>query len=235
MNDFDFKTRSFEWQSDDASRMICHYQTSEGRIWLVKDKLFWKTCVKREGHVGNSNQFVKFAEAVDWVEKEIVNLANKPDVKKEEGILCEEEIKANRIRLKAKFINGPYWIDATQMDPQRITYQILIDLETKPISYKSFESICGDTNKIADRYPTPGKLANDIHLDAGHFQISQMLGDNSEHFRLPHSQIIIKKNQWQSKPNKSGIKAGYCNYSKQEKSFADDLDIRKSRQDILPC
>src|SRR5690606_16325153 len=31
---------------------------------------------------------------------------------------------------------------------------------------------------------TPGKLANDIHLDAGHFQISQMPGDNSEHFRL---------------------------------------------------
>ncbi len=184
MNGFDFKTRSFEWQSDDASRMICHYQTSEGRIWLAKDKLFWKTCVKREGHVGNSHRFIKFVKAVDWVEKEIVNLANKPDVKKEEGILCEEEIKANRIRLKAKFINGPYWIDATQMYPQRITYKVLIDLETKPISYKSFESICGDTYKIADRYPTPGKLANDIHLDAGHFQISQMLGDNSEHFRF---------------------------------------------------
>lgn len=50
---------------------------------------------------------MKFVEAVDWVEKEIVNLANKPDVKKEEGILHEEEIKANRNRLKEKLINGP--------------------------------------------------------------------------------------------------------------------------------
>jgi hypothetical protein len=184
MEEFDFKTRSFEWQRDDDTRMTCRYQAAEGRIWLAEDKLFWNTCVKREGHVGNSHHFIKFVEAVDWVEKEIVKLANKPDVKKEEGILSEEEIKANRARLKTKLINSPYWIDATQMEPQRITYKVLIDLEAKSISYKSFETICGDIHKYADRYPTPGKLANDIHLDAGHFQISQMLGDHSEHFRF---------------------------------------------------
>lgn len=70
------------------------------------------------------------------------------------------------------------------MEPQRITYKVLIDLEDKPISYKTFETICGDTYKYAKRCPTPVKLAADIHLDAGHFQISQVLGDNSEHFRF---------------------------------------------------
>ena len=184
MKEFDFKTRSFEWQRDDDTRMTCRYQAAEGRIWLAENKLFWNTCVKREGHVGNSHHFIKFIEAVDWVEKEIVNLANEPDAKEEGGILSEDEIKTNRLRLKTKLINGPYWIDAAQMEPQRISYTVLIDLEAKPISYKSFETICGDTYKYADRYPTPGKLANDIHLDAGHFQISQMLGDNSEHFRF---------------------------------------------------
>lgn len=184
MKEFDFKARSFEWQHDGDTRMICRYQTAEGRIWLAENKFFWNTCVKREGHVGDSHHFVKFAEAVDWVEREIVDLANKPDVKKEEGILSEVEIKANRIRLKAKLINGPYWIDAARMEPQRNTYKVLIDLEAKPISYKTFETICGDTYKYAERYPTPVKLAADIHLDAGHFQISQMLGDNSEHFRF---------------------------------------------------
>ena len=184
LNDFNFKTRSFEWQSDDASRMICHYQTAEGRIWLAKDKLFWNTCVKREGHLGNSHHFVKFAEAVDWVEKEIVELANKPDMKKEEQILSEEVIKANRNRLKEKLINGPYWIDSARMEPQRVTYEVLINLEAKPISYKSFETICGDTYEYADRYPPPGKLANDINLDASHFQIDQPIGDNSEFYRF---------------------------------------------------
>ena len=52
---------------------------------------------------------------------------------------------------------------------------------------------------------------------------------------LPHSQIITKKHQQQSKRRKIGIKAGYCNYSKQEKSFVDGMDIRKSKQDTLPC
>lgn len=184
MKEFDFKTRSFEWQRDDDTRMTCRCQAAEGRIWLAEDKLFWNTCVKREGHVGNSHHFIKFVEAVEWVENEIVNLANKPDVKKEEGILSDVEIKANRIGLKAKLINGPYWIDAARMEPQKITYKVLIDLEARLISYKTFETICGDTYKYAERYPTQEKLATDVHLDAGHFQISQMLGDNSEHFRF---------------------------------------------------
>lgn len=59
-----------------------------------------------------------------------------------------------------------------------------IDLEAKPISYKSFETICGDTYEFADRYPTPNKLANDINLDASHFQIDQTLEDNSEFNRF---------------------------------------------------
>jgi hypothetical protein len=127
---------------------------------------------------------MKFAEAVEWVEREIVELANETDVKKERRILSDEEIHTNRVRLKAKLINGLYWIDAARMEPKRITYKVLIDLEAKPISYKSFETICSDTHKFPDRYPTPGKLANDIHLDAGQFQIDQMLGENSEHFRF---------------------------------------------------
>lgn len=184
MNDFDFKTRTFEWQSDDSSRTICHYQTAEGRIWPAKDKLFWNTCVKREGYVGNSHHFVKFAEAVEWVEKEIVELANEADVKKEGRILSDEEIKANRIRLKEKLMNGPYWIDPARMEPQRVTYRVLIDLEVKPISYKSFETVCGVTYEYADRYPTPSKLANDINLDASHFQIDQPIGDNSEFYQF---------------------------------------------------
>jgi len=184
MSEFDFKTRSFEWQSDGVSRMTCRYQTAEGRIWLAKDKLFWNTCVKREGHAGNSHYFVKFLEAVDWVEKEIVELANKPDVKKEGRILSKEEIQANRIRLREKLINGSYWIDPAQIEPQRVTYKVLIDLEAKPISFKRFETTCGDTYEYADRYPTPGKLANDINLDASHFQIDQPIGENSEFYRF---------------------------------------------------
>jgi len=193
ISEFDFKTRSFEWESDDSSRKICHYQTAEGRIWLAKDKLFWNTCVKREGHVGNSHHFVKFVDAIDWVEKEIVELANKPDVKKEGRILSDEEIKTNRIRLKAKLINGPYWIDPARMEPQRVAYKVLIDLEAKPISYKSFETICGDTYEYADRYPTPSKLANAVNLDAGHFQIEQPIGDNSELYRFTSLTIYYQE------------------------------------------
>ena len=50
------------------------------------------------------NHFVKFVEAVEWVEREIVELANETDVKKEGRILSDEEIKA--IGIKVEFCNG---------------------------------------------------------------------------------------------------------------------------------
>jgi hypothetical protein len=72
-----------------------------------------------------------------------------------------------------------------------------------------------------------GKLATDIHLDAGHFQISQMLGDNSEHFRFTSLTDYYQETSAAEQAQKSGIKAGYCNNSKREKSFGDDLDIKE--------
>lgn len=184
MSEFDFKARTFEWQNDGASRMICHYQTAEGRVWLAKNKFFWNTCVKREGHVGSSYYFVKLAEAVGWVEKAIVELANEPSAEKQARIRSHEEIKANHVRLKEKLINSPYWIVPARMEPKRVTYKILIDLDAKPISYKSFETVCGDIYEYADRYPTPDKLAGDINLDASHFQVVQPIGDHSNWYRF---------------------------------------------------
>lgn len=184
LREFDFQGRSFESQRDDASRIICHYQSAEGRLWLAKDKLFWNTCGKREGHAENSHYFVKLAEAVDWVEKEIVELANQPEVKKERQFLSSEEKKANQMCLKEKLRNGPFWIDPQWMEPGQVTYRILIDLKAKPLSYKSFETICGDTYQYPDRYPAPTKLADELNLDVGHFKIEQLLGDHSDRYRI---------------------------------------------------
>ena len=61
---------------------------------------------------------MKFADSVEWVEKEIVELANEPDLEKEERFLSMEQIQANRIRLKAKLKNGSFWIDPARMEPK---------------------------------------------------------------------------------------------------------------------
>jgi hypothetical protein len=68
----------------------------------------WNTYLKPEGHAGISHYFVKLAEAVDWVEKEIVELANLPGVEEEWQFLSAEEKKANQMSLKEKFMNGPF-------------------------------------------------------------------------------------------------------------------------------
>ncbi len=81
-------------------------------------------------------------------------------------------------------MNGHYWIDAKRMEPSQITYRLHIELDAKPISFKTFENICGDTVQYADRYPSPSRLARDLNLDFDRFNIDQPVGEHSEWYRI---------------------------------------------------
>ena len=85
----------------------------------------------------------------------------------------------------------------------------MIDLEAKPISYKKFETIFGDTYEYADRYPTPGELANDLSLDTSQFQIEQPIGEHSDFYRITslisYFQEAVAAEQAQTAWNQSHI------------------------------
>jgi hypothetical protein len=77
-------------------------------------------------------------------------------------------------------MNGAHWINATDLEPQEITYRIYIELETEAIDFKSSETICGTTIHYGERFPSPSKLSSTIGLDFGKFDIAQPLGDDSD-------------------------------------------------------
>lgn len=184
-SEIDFNARPFEWQSLYPLKWNCRYQSAEGRVWLGENRFFWQACVRRPGLVGKSDHFIKLLKAVEWVEKEIVELANQPPAPEPEPhFRSDEQIAEDRIRLKRKLISGPYWIEPTVLEPKRITYKLFIELEVKPTSFKTFESIDGDTFYYDKHYPSPTKLMSDLNLDADHFNIDQPIGENSEWYQI---------------------------------------------------
>jgi hypothetical protein len=132
-----------------------------------------------------SGRFLEFKEAVEWVEKEIVDLANQPaEAGWQSQIRPHEQIEADRIRLTKKLFNGPYWIDPLVIEPKKITYQVMIELEANPITSKTYESDCGDVIHYDKRYPTPSKLAITLGFDIGQFKIEQPIGENSDWYQI---------------------------------------------------
>jgi hypothetical protein len=185
LNEFDFSARSFTWERGDKNRCSCEYQETKGRICLDASLLFWHACVQRCGFVGGSEQFAEFREAVDWVERSLADLANQPPQPESHSHMHPlEQIKADHIRLKQKYLDGPFWIRSTALEPERITYHIFVELEAEPSSFKTRESMCGDTYRVDERYLTPSKQAAAIGLDFDQFSIYQPLGDNSEWYQF---------------------------------------------------
>jgi len=184
-NEFDFDVRPFEWRCQDKSRWLCQHQTAEGRVCLEKSKLFWHACVIRPGYTRKSDHFMKLQAAVEWVEKELVDLANLPETQVlQPRIQTKQQSDRDRVRLRKKLLAGPYWIDSTVMEPMRVTYKTFIELDARPISFKTYESICGDTLRYDERYLSPYKLAAALNLDIDHLNVDQPVGENSEWYRI---------------------------------------------------
>jgi hypothetical protein len=70
------------------------------------------------------------------------------------------------------------------MEPSRITYRLFLEIHAKPISFKTYESICGDTWQYDKHYLSPVKLADTLHLDSDHLKIDQPIGESSDWYRI---------------------------------------------------
>jgi len=185
LSEFDFNARPFEWRNLDATTWICQYQLTQGRLWLEKNNIFWRVCVKRERHGWRSDHFMKLSKGVEWTEKELVALANEPEVPASPSFLeTKQEKEVSRLRLRKKLVDSPYWIDPAVMEPARITYRLFLEIHAKPISFKTYESICGDTWQYDKRYFSPAKLADTLHLDSDRLKIDQPMGENSDWYRI---------------------------------------------------
>ncbi len=184
-SDFDFATRSFRWECKEKGRWACSYQQAQGRVCLDKTLLYWHACVRRAHFVGGSNYFTDLQKAVEWVEKELVSLANQPSSPEmEKRIRTGKQIEADRERLRQKLLGGPNWIDPALIEPARITYQVFIELDAKPINFKTYESMCGETHRYDERYLTPSKMTTALGLDFDRFSVDQPAGENSEWYRI---------------------------------------------------
>jgi hypothetical protein len=187
--DFDFSTCTFKWELQRKNRWVCQNQQAQGHVCLNSTMsiwhAFWHACVERPGFDRKSEYIPQFSDAIAWTEKELTDLANQSEPPEPRTVAHRiEHIEANHVKLREKYLDGPFWIRPAAMEPDRIAYHVFIELEAEPISYKTYESICGGTYRINQHYLTPSKQAVAIGLDFDKFRIDQPLGEDSEWYQF---------------------------------------------------
>jgi len=134
---FNFKARAFEWECRSEGHWISHHQQVEGSVQSDKSPIFWSAQAQYRGSVGKFNHFVDLQQAVDWVEKEMVDLASQPPPEPEPYCLPDDQWEAARVRLRQQLISDPFWIETAALEQaQKIWNQstILRQFKDKKIS-----------------------------------------------------------------------------------------------------
>ena len=178
---FDFSARQFQWLPNGSNRWMCKHQTAEGRVCVDETKWFWCACTNRQGSLEKSEHFKEFSSAIEWVETELVNIINNPELPDlSSHIRTEQERKEALTKLRHKLQSSPFWIDPSVIEPDNISFKILIQIEATPTKFDTITTRCGDTIRVNERFPGQSKLAMIIGLDRDQFNFTQPLGDNSD-------------------------------------------------------
>lgn len=161
----DLSARPFEWEKDAVTgTLIYNRPPNRGSILLTDHNFFWQGCIEQPHQFKHTSpHFVKLEEALTWVEQQLEKIeqeADEPEQTNERQRIPRAELLAQKQAELTAF-----WIEPAALEPERITYQALINLDYAPSSYKEMEMSFGEKFYYDQKFATPTQLAKELHLD----------------------------------------------------------------------
>jgi hypothetical protein len=168
--------RSLPWRRvEDPPELICEVPPDKGRIMVHKDGFWWASSIEAPDEVPVFGPFaMEVVQAMDWVEQTLPK--HRADlVAQQQARAAEEAAEVARMAaLRGKNLKR-YWIDASDLEPERITYRAVIQLEYVPFHVKKMELSSGKVIDTDKEFYTPTMLVQQIGLDAAHVDVEQPL------------------------------------------------------------
>jgi len=168
---FDGAGRQFPWvRRDYPAALICDVPPDRGTIMLSEDRFWWLAVIERPGRMKHDDRFLLLEEAVAWVEQQIPELRARDEEWKKKWEREQAEEKAQIAALPKKDLT-PYWIDPADLEPERITYHAMIEVEYVPYHSKTYEISFGEKRRYDEEYYTPTMLARELKISPAQVDI----------------------------------------------------------------
>jgi hypothetical protein len=165
--------RSLPWRRvEDPPELICEVPPDKGRIVVHKDGFWWQSSIEAPDEVPVFGPFaMEVVQVMDWVEQTLPK--HRADLIAQQQARATEEA-ARMAALRGKNLKR-YWIDASDLEPERITFRAVIQLEYAPYHVKKLELSSGKVIDADKEFYPPKMLAQQIGLDAAHVDAEQPL------------------------------------------------------------
>lgn len=168
---------------------VCDAAPNRGTVTLVKYTCLWlwQGCIERPEHFKqDSPLFAKLEQALSWAEQELLALQNAAtgETKNVLGFITQPGLTLADFTPDKQPHLVPYWIEPRDLEPERITYQVLIDVQYMPYDYEFLEMSFGKQLRYHERFITPTKLLQELRLDAARVVAKQLLGPNAGWYHL---------------------------------------------------
>ena len=189
MEKLDLTTRPLKWTHEPESNVfVCNSAPNRATVTLGELSLFWLVWIERPDRFKQwSSPFGKLEEALTWAEQELKSVR---DVKKQaDGRDVQAEYHEGKTSSKTHIDLTPYRINPADLEPKRLSYRVVIDLNHAPESFKTMEMSFGKLYRYNEKFPSTTQVARELHIDLDQATIEQPLGPDDDWYRI-HSVAV---------------------------------------------
>jgi hypothetical protein len=131
--------------------------------------LYWQAYIEQPHQFKHeSTWFLKVEEALTWAEKELLVAEQEQTTPTE---VADESLPVSTFDLT------PFWIDPAILEPERITYRVVMFIKREPTEFKTMEMSFGERMKFGEEYPGPQALARELEIDFAQMAVDQIVPD----------------------------------------------------------
>lgn len=176
LEEFDATGRKLPWiRQAYPSALVCDVPPDRGTIKLSEDGWWWLPCIEQPGHLKvDDERFLQLQEALDWVEQQLPALRARREAQSRAWEREEAEEREKIAALPKKDLT-PYWIAPSALEPSRITYRVLIELEYERYSSKKIDISFGEFWHLEDEFYSPTMLARELKLALNQVEVEQLV------------------------------------------------------------
>lgn len=179
LREYDPTKRSAAWRRQEFPlAFICDMPPDRGTITSGTEDIWWRPVIERPNHLKHEGQiFLELKEAMDWVEKKIPELRAQEAERAQQQAAQEAEARARWSSLKKDLT--AYWIDPVTLEPERITYRVIIEVDLEPYQSSKMEISFGKFWHSDKKFHLPDVVARQLRFDPQTVnveQISRLIG-----------------------------------------------------------
>jgi hypothetical protein len=167
----DCSTRAVPWtRSPHEYKLVCDLPPNRATVYVEGDGLFWQACIEQPDRFKHESLYMlRLEDAITWAEQELKMIeeeAKQAAAQADVAPAPRREVTEVAAELKTKLRR--YWIDPCRLEPERITYAVIIELEYAPYDFKTTELSFGKLFYHDKRYLSAERVARELGIDPGH-------------------------------------------------------------------